>query len=81
VGKIVIHIKEILNRLIELRNSTEDMNTRTSLDNLIVEIEAEIIEIEDIIKRADNMPYDELEEIFLKEMLEDAFRNGSVGLA
>tara|TARA_Y100000310_G_scaffold264365_1_gene274993 strand:+ start:613 stop:846 length:234 start_codon:yes stop_codon:yes gene_type:complete len=77
----VIHIKEILNRLIELRNSTEDMNTRTSLDNLIVEIEAEIIEIEDIIKRADNMPYDELEEIFLKEMLEDAFRNGSVGLA
>ncbi len=77
----MIHIKEILNRLIELRNSTEDMNTRTSLDNLIVEIEAEIIEIEDIIKRADNMPYDELEEIFLKEMLEDAFRNGSVGLA
>ena len=77
----MIHIKEILNRLIEHRNSTKDMDTRTSIDNLIVDIETEIEEIEDIIKRAEDMPYEELEEIFLKEMLDDAFRNGSVGLA
>ena len=56
MGKIVIHIKEILNRLIELRNSTKDMDTRTSIDNLIVDIETEIMEIEDIIKRAEDMP-------------------------
>ena len=73
--------QEILNRLIELRNSTKDMDTRTSIDNLIVDIETEIEEIEDIIKRAEDIPYEELEEIFLKEMLDNAFRNGSVGLA
>jgi hypothetical protein len=48
---------------------------------LICDIEDEIVEIENLIKEANEMGFDELEEIFLKEMLDHAFRTGEIGFA
>ena len=75
------HIKEILNRLIEVRNKTREGHTRSALDLLICDIEDEITEIENLIEEANEMGFDELEDIFLKEMLDHAFRTGEIGFA
>jgi ATP-dependent protease HslVU (ClpYQ) ATPase subunit len=75
------HIKEILDRLIEVRNKTREEHTSSALDLLINDIEDEILEIESLIKEASEMGFDELEEIFLKEMLDHAFRTGEIGYA
>jgi len=75
------HIKEILNRLIEVRNKTREGHTRSALDLLISDIENEILEIESLIREASEMGFDELEEVFLKEMLDHAFRTGEIGFA
>jgi hypothetical protein len=77
----MVHIKEILKRLIEVRNGTDEGQTRSALDLLICDIEDEIVEIENLIKEANEMGFDELEEIFLKEMLDHAFRTGEIGFA
>ena len=77
----MVHIKEILKRLIEVRNGTDEGQTRSALDLLICDIEDEIVEIENLIKEANEMGFDELEDIFLKEMLDHAFRTGEIGFA
>jgi len=48
---------------------------------LICDIEDEITEIENLIEEANEMGFDELEEIFLQEMLDHAFRTGEIGFA
>ena len=77
----MVHIKEILKRLIEVRNGTDEGHTRSALDLLICDIEDEIVEIENLINEANEMGFDELEDIFLKEMLDHAFRTGEIGFA
>ena len=51
------HIKEILNRLIEVRNKTKEGHTRSALDLLICDIEDEITEIENLIEEANEMGF------------------------
>ena len=58
----MVHIKEILKRLIEVRNGTDEGHTRSALDLLICDIEDEIVEIENLINEANEMGFDELEE-------------------
>ena len=75
------HIKEILNSLIVVRNGTDEGHTRSALDLLICDIEDEIIQIENLIEEANEMGFEELEEVFLQEMLDHAFRTGEIGFA
>ena len=51
------------------------------ISDLISDIEDEILEIESLIREASEMGFDELEEVFLKEMLDHAFRTGEIGFA